>query len=588
MIGLVVAGPWLTLLGSRLTARHTRRPAGLIAARRLSDNPHAAFRAVSGVVLAVFVASCAIGIITTIVASNSNAGGVDAADARSTILRDFSRTPEVDDSPTAVPPDARHDLEAIAGVDSVTAIHAGATDTPTTVDGVLQGRPRQYIACADLAATPALGHCPSGAQVVSIEADFGGAVIDHTTPMSDITWPAAEVTTDQLATMPIDTIVITTDGTTAAIEHARTTLERVFPRSLGYAPETVRERNARSSRQIDRYRQLANVVLLASLPIAGCSLAVCIAGGLAERRRPFSLLRLTGAPLGMLRRVVSLEAAVPLLLSVVVAAGAGLLAAALFLHAQLQQTLQAPTLSYYTLIIGGVARLAHRHRLHPAPPRPTHRTRQRTQRLTSKPTRGSSRAAHLSPVRGDLVRRQRYRLPGPASEGGNSLVFRRSANSPLRTPARGHAGDRGSHDGGPLAGDADEGRFLRALDSCKGVGVPPIIERVEPVLNVRDVAASTMFYARLGFVETFRDDPDAPMFVVVRRDGAVLALQWHDFVGIAGDRPTVRFPVDDADALSDEFGELPDRTAVGDTPWGTREFHVRDADGNGLQFYRDL
>src|SRR5262245_49860817 len=111
--------------------------------------------------------------------------------------------------------------------------------------------------------------------------------------------------------------------------------------------------------------------------------------------------------------------------------------------------------------------------------------------------------------------------------------------------------------------------------------VPPRIERVEPVLNVRDVAAATRFYAGLGFVEKFRDDPDAPRFAIVSRDGVVLALQWHDFVGIAGDRPTYRFPVDDVDALSDEFGALSDRTDVWDTPWGTREFHLRDADGNG-------
>jgi catechol 2,3-dioxygenase-like lactoylglutathione lyase family enzyme len=117
--------------------------------------------------------------------------------------------------------------------------------------------------------------------------------------------------------------------------------------------------------------------------------------------------------------------------------------------------------------------------------------------------------------------------------------------------------------------------------------MPAMIERVEPVLNVRDIAASTTFYAGLGFTERFRDDPDSPMFVIVSRDGAVLALQSHDFVGIAGDRPNARFPVDDVDALSDEFGDLPDRTAVWDTAWGTREFHVRDADGNGLQFYRD-
>src|SRR5207237_10018398 len=117
---------------------------------------------------------------------------------------------------------------------------------------------------------------------------------------------------------------------------------------------------------------------------------------------------------------------------------------------------------------------------------------------------------------------------------------------------------------------------------------PQMVQRVEAMLNVPGVPASTRFYACLVFVEKFRDVPDSPMLIIVSRDDAVLALQWHDFVGIAGDRPNLRFPVDDVDGLSDEFGELPDRTAVSDTAWGTREFHVRDTDGNGLQFYRDL
>jgi hypothetical protein len=37
------------------------------------------------------------------------------------------------------------------------------------------------------------------------------------------------------------------------------------------------------------------------------------ASGLVERKRSFSLLRLAGAPLGVLRRVVALEAAAPLI-----------------------------------------------------------------------------------------------------------------------------------------------------------------------------------------------------------------------------------------------------------------------------------
>jgi hypothetical protein len=39
-----------------------------------------------------------------------------------------------------------------------------------------------------------------------------------------------------------------------------------------------------------------------------------------------------------------------------------------------------------------------------------------------------------------------------------------------------------------------------------------VIERAEPVLNVRDVAASTTFYGRLGFVERFRDSPESCAF----------------------------------------------------------------------------
>src|SRR5207249_1107036 len=51
MIGLVVAGPWLTMLGSRIMARRAGRAATLIAGRRLADNPKTSFRAVSGLVL---------------------------------------------------------------------------------------------------------------------------------------------------------------------------------------------------------------------------------------------------------------------------------------------------------------------------------------------------------------------------------------------------------------------------------------------------------------------------------------------------------------------------------------------------------
>ena len=115
------------------------------------------------------------------------------------------------------------------------------------------------------------------------------------------------------------------------------------------------------------------------------------------------------------------------------------------------------------------------------------------------------------------------------------------------------------------------------------------IEEVQPVLMTRDVAAALAFYRRLGFALACVDTPEAPRYAAVRRDGVELHLQWHAVAEWepATDRPTYRFVVSDVDALSEELSDPTlDRTPARDTPWGTRELHVRDPDGNGLHFYR--
>ena len=124
------------------------------------------------------------------------------------------------------------------------------------------------------------------------------------------------------------------------------------------------------------------------------------------------------------------------------------------------------------------------------------------------------------------------------------------------------------------------------------------IGAVHPVLMSSSVSDSLRFFERLGFGERFRDDAVHPRYAVVSRDAAELHLQWQDSSQWAYpiDRPTYRFLVRDVDALFAEFLQVgicstqgPSRSpwaSPGDTPWGTREFHVLDPDGNGLQFYR--
>ena len=102
-------------------------------------------------------------------------------------------------------------------------------------------------------------------------------------------------------------------------------------------------------------QDMTAVVIVASLIIAACSLAVNIAAGLGERKRPFSLLRLTDVPTGVLHRVVALESALPLLLVAAVSIVVGLVSAALYLHSQVGIAFRMPGTAYWATVVGGLA-----------------------------------------------------------------------------------------------------------------------------------------------------------------------------------------------------------------------------------------
>ena len=172
-----------------------------------------------------------------------------------------------------------------------------------------------------------------------------------------ITWPAANVRATRLDSLAVDAIDVATNGTVPAVEQARTVLEnaRAYSAYLGDGvPSTVGELIAQSNPTNTGYQQLANTVILVSLPIAGCTLAAGIAAGLADRKRPFSLLRLTGARLAMLRRVVALESAVPLLAVAAVAIGTGFGVTAMYASLEMQRPMVPPGAAYYLLTAGGI------------------------------------------------------------------------------------------------------------------------------------------------------------------------------------------------------------------------------------------
>jgi hypothetical protein len=336
MAGLVIAGPWLTMVASRVLARRAGRPAALIAARRLADNPKAAFRAVSGLILALFVASVAVGIITTIVDHR----GAPTTGGAATNVR------QVEPPPGPIPAG----LSSIPGVQKVVTVFQAPEPRPAISGGSLPGwTPDGLVRCADIAGRPDFGRCEPGAQVAAVFDNLVGP----TDKVKDIVWPTAEIDPDQLGALQPYSLVVGTDGSADAIERARTVLITAYPNS-DLLPGTEAEWDADFARTLTGWKQLANVIIVSSMVLAGCSLAVSVVGGLTDRKRPFSMLRLTGVQLGALRRVVALETAVPLLSAAVVAVAVGFFTAHLFLLAQMHYSLRPPGPSYLLIVAAGL------------------------------------------------------------------------------------------------------------------------------------------------------------------------------------------------------------------------------------------
>ncbi len=308
MIGLVIAGPWLTARAARLFGRIASGSSALLAARRLADNPKGAFRAVTGLALAVFLGTM-VGLIVPAVNTTEQ---TPTAGALSNILI------------------GQAGLPAAAGQQLISGISAipGATVYPLydlQPPGEGLGPTLIAVSCADMRAIGGLGQCAPGLRAVQV---MDNSLFDDnprydTKPIVDATSPAY---TGKLTTLPLQTVLVKVNSP-ATLERVRTYLAVNAPPQVGggygNSPtpprtfgETLQIRTARAA----TFEKILYAAVALTLIVAGCSLAVSVGGGLVDRKRPFTLLRVSGTPVSVLSRVVLFEAAVPLVAATVVAA----------------------------------------------------------------------------------------------------------------------------------------------------------------------------------------------------------------------------------------------------------------------------
>jgi len=305
MIGLVIAGPWLTAQAARLFGRIASGSSALLAARRLADNPKRAFRAVTGLTLAVFLGTM-VGLLVPAVNATE---ATPAAGALSDILI------------------GQAGLPAAAGQHLISGISAipGAAVYPL-YDLSAGAEPKMVaVSCADMRAVGGLGQCAPGMRAVQVQDDsiFDDNPVYGDKPIVSATSPAY---TGNLTTLPLQTVLVKVNSP-ATLERVRTYLAVNAPPQVGgdsgNSPtpsrtfgETLQIRTARAT----TFEKIMYAAVALTLIVAGCSLAVSVGGGLVDRKRPFTLLRVSGAPVNVLSRVVLLEAAVPLATATVVAA----------------------------------------------------------------------------------------------------------------------------------------------------------------------------------------------------------------------------------------------------------------------------
>jgi hypothetical protein len=375
LIGLVVGGPWLTTQAARLLARSVKGAAALLAARRLADNPKGAFRTVRGLVLAVFLGTVVAGLLPAV----NSTTATPSANALSNVLLDgFTPGPVCGNSvnctgsgPGGLENEPAKQAVALkglppqAGARLVSQLQAfrGATvfpiySLPQSLKPNYPGANNGIISCESLKQLAVLGECAPG--IKAIEANTFNLYGDNPTfTTQPIAGPGLGNSTvsDNFTGLYLQSVLIKVDNPTT-LERVRTFLTTHMPLSAsGAAPRTFGEAVQARVAVGTTVERLVFIAVALTLLVAGCSLAVAVGGGLVERKRPFSLLRLSGTPSSTLYKVVYLEGILPLVTATLVAAGTGYGISVLTVNKMSPKGTPLPTLGhvYYLTMGAGLA-----------------------------------------------------------------------------------------------------------------------------------------------------------------------------------------------------------------------------------------
>ena len=294
--GIVVAGPWLTRLASRVVGRSARSAPAVVAAGRLSRHARATFRSVAGLVVAVFIVSLFAGVVSAIedIVTPRDTPGRLSMDA---VVGYVNSQDEVDT--------VAAEVATLEGMRGIAVAYLSPGDDP---DEIMTPADARAIGAIDVPDAP-------GVVVNLYDMLTGGTGVGN----DDVAPPVPTVSTEGL--VPTQVVVLT-DGTAAAKERARTALEGTTV--SGVAPVTRADyAQAGTLSFTHELETMAYLGMAVAIGVSALSLTVATVAAALDRKRTFALLRLGGMPAADVRRVIAIEASVPLAATLAVSAGLG-------------------------------------------------------------------------------------------------------------------------------------------------------------------------------------------------------------------------------------------------------------------------
>ncbi len=380
LIGLVVGGPWITAQAARLLGIVTKSGSSLLASRRLADNPKAAFRSVTGLVLAVFLGTIVAGLLPAVNATTAT----PSANALSNVLLDgFTAAPVCGNNvnctgggggpgvlggPSSQPVKAQRialeGLPPLAGARLVSQLQAYHGVTVIPVYSMPQdanpgnfGGNNAIVSCESLRELAVLGQCAPGDKAIEANTTsmiYSDNPIFSTQPIAGRASPAAS---GNFSSLYLQAVLVRVNSP-ATLERVRTFLVTHPTQSAsGTAPRTFGEAVQARVNVGATVQRLVYMAVALTLLVAGCSLAVAVGGSLVERKRPFTLLRVSGTATSTLYKVVFLEAVFPLVAATLVAAATAYGIAVLTVSKMAPAGTPAPVLGhvYYLTMGAGLA-----------------------------------------------------------------------------------------------------------------------------------------------------------------------------------------------------------------------------------------